>query len=246
MGKFMLGEALQETIDLIWHHFCDRYIEITKLQQSDYTNKVMLYALGTFYKLLHPALPYATEKLRQLIGFEEILMVQERAEEIELGDKNYRMNLLMEMISQWRILRQQVTDKPHEQVSIFVQANKDIQHLVESHIDLISDILRVKEVDYFNEQDDVGEDRQITMLMDIKLGVKGIKEIDRRETLADLEKQVAEEEQFLQRMRNMFAGDFATKAPADVVKQKKEKMEEVKSRIAQMQYEINKIKMERK
>jgi hypothetical protein len=60
------------------------------------------------------------------------------------------------------------------------------------------------------------------------------------------EEQVAEEEQFLQRMRNMFAGDFATKAPADVVKQKKEKMEEVKSRIAQMQYEINKIKMERK
>ncbi|USN54544.1 MAG: hypothetical protein H6765_08575 [Candidatus Peribacteria bacterium] len=63
--------------------------------------------------------------------------------------------------------------------------------------------------------------------------------------MLDLERQVAEEEQFLQRMRNMFSGDFSLKAPPEVVQKKKKKMEEVKSRIAKMQYEINKIKMER-
>lgn len=67
-NKFMLGEALQETIDMVWHDFCDRYIEITKLQQSSYTPKVMLYTLLTACKLLHPVVPHVTEKLWSLLG----------------------------------------------------------------------------------------------------------------------------------------------------------------------------------
>lgn len=63
--KFMLGEALQASIDLVWDDFCDWYIEIAKIEKSEITEDVMLYALGTFFKLLHPALPFVTEKLRE-------------------------------------------------------------------------------------------------------------------------------------------------------------------------------------
>lgn len=68
--KFMLGEALQESIEMVRHDFCDRYIEITKLQQSDYTPKVMLYTLLTSFKFLHPVIPHVTEKLWTLLGGE--------------------------------------------------------------------------------------------------------------------------------------------------------------------------------
>ncbi len=246
LAKFMIGEALQESIDTVRHEFCDRYIEIAKVKHSEITDKVMMYALGTFYKLLHPSLPFVTEKLWNLVGFEWSIMISDRPQPLAIGDKNYRINMLMEMIAHRRQLKTQVTDKPHETISIFVQGNKDIQLLVEQHFDLIRDILKVDKISYFEEHQEVEDDRQMSMLMDIKLWAKGIKTVDRRITLADLEKQVAEEEQFLQRMRGMFQGDFAARAPAEVIKEKKKKMEEVKSRIAAMQYEINKIKMERK
>lgn len=65
--------------------------------------------------------------------------------------------------------------------------------------------------------------------------------------MVDLEKQVSDEQQFLQRLRTTLASeDFARKAPENVVKDKKKKMEQVKSRIAQLEFEINKIKMEKK
>lgn len=118
--------------------------------------------------------------------------------------------------------------------------------MVEQHYELVRDIIKVEKISYFEEHQEIEDERQIAMLMDIKLGAKGIKSVDRRVTLQDLEKQIAEEEQFLQRMRGMFTGDFAARAPESVIKEKKKKMEEVKSRIAAMQYEINKIKMERK
>jgi valyl-tRNA synthetase len=233
-------------VDTVRHEFCDWYIEIAKVKNSPVTDKVMLYALGTFYKVLHPSLPFATEKLWELVGFKGPLMISEWPQPLAIGDKNYRINMLMEMIAHRRQLKTQVTDKPHEKISIFVQGNKDIQLLVEQHYELVRDIIKVEKISYFEEHQEIEDERQIAMLMDIKLGAKGIKSVDRRVTLQDLEKQIAEEEQFLQRMRGMFTGDFAARAPESVIKEKKKKMEEVKSRIAAMQYEINKIKMERK
>jgi valyl-tRNA synthetase len=84
MSKFMLGESLQATIDLVWHDFCDWYIEIAKIQKSPMTNTVMMYVLGTFCKMLHPALPYVSEKLWQQLGFEGALMISEWPEHIDL------------------------------------------------------------------------------------------------------------------------------------------------------------------
>lgn len=62
--KFMVGESLQSIIDVVRHDFCDRYIEISKIEKSEVTDKILLYCLGTYIKLLHPSLPHCTERLR--------------------------------------------------------------------------------------------------------------------------------------------------------------------------------------
>lgn len=247
-AKFMLGEALQESLDLVWHDFCDWYIEIVKIETSTYSNKVLLYALWSFYKILHPYIPFVTEKLRQLLGFDGILMVSAFPKQQNItAHKNYRMHLLMEMISEWRNLKKQVTDKPHEKVSLFVQANKDIQLLVEDHSSLVKNIIRVDDIEYINDHQEAPEGYQVAMIMDIKVWAKWIKEISWKEVLSDLEKQKEDEEQFLQRLRITLASpDFAMKAPEQVVSAKKQKMQEVKRRIAQIDFEINKIKMQKK
>ena len=75
----------------------------------------------------------------------------------------------MEMISERRILKQQVTEKPHESIDIFVQANKDIQLLVEQHKELIKKIVRIENIVYLNEHDTAPEGYQKSMIMDITL-----------------------------------------------------------------------------
>lgn len=96
-------------------------------------------------------------------------MISERPEVIEIGTKNYRIYHLMEMISGRRTLKQQVTEKPHESIDIFVQANKDIQLLVEQHRDLIKKIVRVEHIVYLNEHDTPLDGYQKAMIMDITL-----------------------------------------------------------------------------
>lgn len=58
-----------------------------------------------------------------------------------------------------------------------------------------------------------------------------------------LEKQLLDEEQYLQRMRAaMVSPDFLAKAPPHVVEERKIKMQEVKTKINQLQFEIQKLR----
>ena len=247
MNKNMLWEALQETIDLLWHDLCDWYIEITKISSSAITPHVLLYSILTNLKLLHPALPFMSEKLWQNIWVEWALIVQPWPTKLDAGSKNYRINLVMDIISQRRTLRQAADVKPHESVSVFVQWNKDIHLLVEAHQHLITSIVNISEITMIDEFSDSPDDYETRMLMDIKVWLKGTTERDPVEVLRELEQQKVEEEQFLQRIRSTLTAPwFAEKAPAKVVEEKKKKMEEVKSKIAQIDYEINKRKMKNK
>jgi len=208
------------------------------------TESVMMYVLWSCYKLLHPALPFVTEKLWSQIWFEWVLALEEWPEVTTVDDKNYRINLLMDMISQWRTLRTEVIEKPHEKVSIYVQWNKDIHHLVESHQWLITEIVKVEEISFIDEHWESPDWYTVWMLMDITLWVKWLKERNWKEVMAELEKQIKEEESFLQRLRvTLTSPGFADKAPPHVIEDKKNKMNEVKSKIAKLEFEISKIKM---
>ncbi len=241
--KFMIGESLQEIIDVVRHDFCDRYIEISKIETSEVSHKVLLYCLTTFYKLLHPSLPFVTEQLWQHIWCTDILMMSARPTAQDIPNKDYKMNLLMDMISQWRKIKRNVTNKPHESVDIYVQWSNDIHAMVKEHFGLVQDIIKVKEIHYLELNAELEWDRESGMVMDIKVWLKGIKEINKKEKLQALEQELAQEQQFLQRLRGMLSGDFASRAPADVVEEKKKKLEEMKNKVASLEAEIRKLKM---
>jgi valyl-tRNA synthetase len=88
---------------------------------------------------------------------------------VAVGQKNYRFNLLMDMITQWRALRQEVVKQAHEEVTLLVQGNRDIHLLLEEHNELVKKILHASEVIVLTEQDPLPNDFQIALLLDIKL-----------------------------------------------------------------------------
>ena len=68
--SFELGVALQNVYEFIWDEFCDWYIEMVKPRLYDKENSTRRYAqytlklvLCTALKLLHPFMPFITEKI---------------------------------------------------------------------------------------------------------------------------------------------------------------------------------------
>jgi len=78
LENFQFGQAAHKLYDFFWHDFCDKYIEESKKQKTE--NKVLLYVLLTFLKLLHPFMPFITEEIYQKLPInkkKKCLMIEE-------------------------------------------------------------------------------------------------------------------------------------------------------------------------
>ncbi len=74
MEKFEMGVALANLYDFVWNDFCDWYIEFTKPilygeddKKRNDTISVLVFVLTEILKLLHPFLPFITEKIYKSI-----------------------------------------------------------------------------------------------------------------------------------------------------------------------------------
>ena len=66
--NYELGRAAKDLYEFSWHKFADWYLEISKLQikkpeLKEQTIKVLYYILFGLLKLLHPFVPFVTEKI---------------------------------------------------------------------------------------------------------------------------------------------------------------------------------------
>lgn len=150
--KYYLGEAAHQVVQTLWEYFCDRYIEISKISQSSLTPYVLVYVLGNFLQLLHPFAPFVTEQLRQSFGFIDSISISDRPTVLrDLPAKNYKIKLMMEIITQMRHLRTKATDKSHEKVDVFVQGSSDILDYIQQSEDLVKRLVNVQTVSYIRE-----------------------------------------------------------------------------------------------
>ena len=77
MDAYELGVASAKVYDFIWDTYCDWYIELTKARlygenekSKLAAQKVLVYVLDQFLRLLHPFMPFITEEIWQAIPHE--------------------------------------------------------------------------------------------------------------------------------------------------------------------------------
>lgn len=73
--SYTTGEAGSLLYETTWNEFCDWYIEISKIQENAYTQKVLQYGMMTLLKLWHPMIPFVTEEIWSTYKQKELLIV---------------------------------------------------------------------------------------------------------------------------------------------------------------------------
>jgi len=72
LDSFKFGKAAHSLYNFFWHDFCDIYIEKSKNQKSDNTNKILFYVLLNSLKMLHPFMPFVTEEIYQQLPMKNL------------------------------------------------------------------------------------------------------------------------------------------------------------------------------
>ena len=91
LEKYRFGQATEEIYQFFWHNFCDIYIEKTKPRFKD-ALPTLVEVLITSLKLLHPFMPFITEKIYQIFR-----------EKLKKENKIFESEYLM--ISSWPVLK---------------------------------------------------------------------------------------------------------------------------------------------
>ena len=240
MDKFYFWEAFANVQKFVWNKFCDWYIEISKYDDGPFTPTVLIYALWTIYKLLHPVIPFVTERLWDKLKFDWELIVSSFPEKLWV-EKDKTINLLVDSIIALRTLRSKNNIKPHLEIDIYI-SNFSKSNLLK-YKDIIKRIVNAKNI-LEDDNDEIISD----IVWDLKLGIiLPESEVDYKQKLYELEKKLEEEEQFLQGIRKLLSSEwFKQRANPKVIEMKEKKKEEVENKILALKEEIAKVKMKLK
>ena len=141
MDNYDLGVALDKIYTFIWNEFCDWYIEIVKTRlynKENKTRKTAQYVLnkvfGDALKLLHPFMPFVTEKIyKELYNTDDSIMIAkypEYSEKLVFEDAEHKIEQIKEVITGIRNIRTKMNVHPSKKSKlIFIAKPEYIESL---------------------------------------------------------------------------------------------------------------------
>lgn len=248
LNEFRFNETINLLYNFFWHSFCDWYLEISKVYQQKYIDyfkekviPVLFYTHISILKMLHPFIPFITEKLWQVFSEyctmeKESIMISRwpikigMKEEKDIMDK---MEDIMEIIISIRNL------KTRFGIPVAKPVNCYFDRIPEGlFADVISRLAGIGKMEIFPE----GKKRNL-LIKNMKSGKIGISFegiIDIQKELVKLRKEREKLKQYLERIEKKLKNpEFVIKAPEEVQQKEKEKKIELEEDLRNLERDIS-------
>ena len=245
MDAYELGVASAKVYDFIWDTYCDWYIELTKARlygenekSKLAAQKVLVYVLDQFLRLLHPFMPFITEEIWQAIPHEgKFLMLADWPkydESLNFGAEAAHMESVMNAIRSIRNRRAEMNVPPSKKSTLYVVSDKgEIFRQGEGFICRLAYADKV----IICETDPEGHENMVCVVTnDAKLYIPLEELIDFEKELARLEKEKANCLKQIAMFEGKLSNEaFVSRAPEKVVAEQREKLEKNRALLAQLE-----------
>lgn len=238
--KYDIGMAESELGDFFWTKFCDYYIELSKTDMAgdnaEASRATLNYVLTILLKLLHPFIPFITEKIYlELPKHDESIMISawpEKTQDYET--ESNEMEEIIKIIGSIRNARNEkkVPDNKKIVIKIFPTKNKQLFKVAGGYIKklcLASDVMLIS-----SEEPSQGA---ISLTFnDCKVILPLESMVDMGEEKARREKEIESVKFEIARSEGMLSNPkFVEKAPAALVEQERQKLEKNKQLLQELQ-----------
>ena len=245
MDAYELGVASAKVYDFIWDTYCDWYIELTKARlygenekSKLAAQKVLVYVLDQFLRLLHPFMPFITEEIWQAIPHEgKFLMLADWPkydENLNFSVEAAHMESVMNAICSVRNRRAEMNVPPSKKSTLYVVSDKgEIFRQGEGFICRLAYADKVLICD----SDPAGHENMVCVVTnDAKLYIPLEELIDFEKELARIEKEKANCLKQIAMFEGKLSNEaFVSRAPEKVVAEQREKLEKNRALLAQLE-----------
>ena len=253
MDNYDLGVALDKVYSFIWDEFCDWYIEIVKprlYNKEGETRKTAQYVLNKVLsdslKLLHPFMPFVTEKIyKELYNNDESIMISNYPEydkALEFKNEEEAIEELKEVITGIRNVRAKMNVHPSKK-SKLIFVTKDYEKIIKESEEFLKKL-------GFGEAVEVQEIKENIPQNAINVVAKGMEVFMPFEDLVDIKEEIERLEKEKQKIlvekekTDKMLGNpgFVQKAPPAKVEEEKQKQEKFNEMIRTIEERISNLK----
>jgi valyl-tRNA synthetase len=252
--RFDLASA--EIYELVWSHFCDWYIEFSKvaIQKSEdhnQTNDLIGNLIANFYsilELLHPFMPFITEelssKLAELANAEKSgFLVKSGFAHARTTNNNTEKQIdeIINIISALRVIRAENQNIKNENLRLIISTDlsSEIQTVIHENEAVIAGIAKLDEIEF---TDNVPAESIEKTMSGYKLIIPLEGLIDPEEEMARLQKELESVENDIKIISSKLANKkFIEKAPAAVVDKEKAKIADAENKKSMLEKSIVKL-----
>ncbi len=249
-AEYRFNEAAQEIYHFLWDDYCDWCIEASKvtLNGADETAKqntraVLTHVLERSLRLLHPIMPFVTEEIWQRLPHqgEALIVAQWPRQDREIDhDAIAAFERVMDAVRAIRNARSEFNVEPAKRIAALVAAGAYAAEFGAQRATLAA--LARLDAAQLQIAPDLAPNPEQAVSIVLASGVQiflpraGMLDLDKekKRLTSELDKARADAE----RTAAKLDGDFATKAPADVVQRERERLNATRERIAKLQEQL--------
>ncbi|GAX06171.1 valyl-tRNA synthetase [Secundilactobacillus pentosiphilus] len=254
--KFNFGEAGRALYDFIWNDFCDWYIEMSKeiLTGDDEkakanTRNILAYVLDQTLRLLHPIMPFVTEKIWLTMPHDGKSLVTAKYpvvhDEFDDAQAESQMANLIELIKAVRNIRAEANAPMSSEIDVLIKTdNQELAHVFETNRDYIDRFVRPKELK-------IGADVKAPKLAmtgiitDAEVYVPLAELVDLNEEAARLNKEIKKFEAEVDRAKKKLSNErFVANAPDEVVEGERQKQADNEAKLKATQDRLAALRAE--
>ena len=254
--SFEFGEAGRALYNFIWNDFCDWYIEMAKenLTGEDEklkknTQRILRYVLDQILRLMHPIMPFVTEKIWLSMPHDGASLVVaeypvEHAEfDNQVAEKD--MDNLIELIKAVRNSRSEVNAPMSSAIDILIKTkDDDTRKVFENNVDYINRFCHPKRLEIAADIE-APKLAMTSVITGAEVYLPLADLIDLNEEISRLQKEAKKLENEVTRGEKKLGNEkFVANAPEAVVAKEKEKLANYKQQLAATESRIEELKAE--
>ncbi len=242
LENFRFDEGTRLIYRFIWNELCDWYLELIKPSLSSdsdsghYSRITLTYCLDQALRLLHPFMPFITEEIWQRLPHrgDSIMIASfpQFQKELEDGNAEEEISLLMDMVGKIRNLRSELNIEPGRRMSLqYSGASASQSKILQNHSESIRTLCRLdhmEPVDSFAPH--LAAAKTVVGSLQLALLLEGVRNVE--EELLRLEKEEVKLRQDLEKIAyKLESQDFLDRAPREVVEENQRRRDVLKERL---------------